>query len=400
MPYSLNGVYPSPEGDDGLQVLSEDSDRRFCRAWHLGTNGDPRSVLVVLPAAEHPAPTILDRLAHEYSLRDDLDAAWAARPFELLSEDGRRMLLLEDPGGEPLEPLLSGPIEVGRFLRIAIGISSALSGVHRRDLIHKDIKPANILVNCVDGQVRLTGFGITSLLPRERQLPDPPETIAGTLAYMAPEQTGRMNRWINSRSDLYALGATFYAKWSWDLDRIEAKGYTDNVVDLMVGKLTRVPVETQKALRLLACLGNIAEISMLSIVLEMSEDQVHAVLWPAVRQDLIERQAGAYRFVHDRVQEAAYSTIPDEIRAATHLRIGRLLVLTRLPKNRRRRSSRSSINSTGRRVDHLTRRTRATCRAQPDCGPAREGVDGARVSAELSHCRWGSFAGRFLGTSA
>jgi serine/threonine protein kinase len=210
MPYSLNGVYPSPEGDDGLQVLSEDSDRRFCRAWHLGTNGDPRSVLVVLPAAEHPAPTILDRLAHEYSLRDDLDAAWAARPFELLSEDGRRMLLLEDPGGEPLEPLLSGPIEVGRFLRIAIGISSALSGVHRRDLIHKDIKPANILVNCVDGQVRLTGFGITSLLPRERQLPDPPETIAGTLAYMAPEQTGRMNRSIDSRSDLYALGATFY----------------------------------------------------------------------------------------------------------------------------------------------------------------------------------------------
>ena len=88
MPYSLNGVYPSPEGDDGLQVLSEDSDRRFCRAWHLGTNGDPRSVLVVLSAAEHPAPTILDRLAHEYSLRDDSDAAWAARPFELLSEDG------------------------------------------------------------------------------------------------------------------------------------------------------------------------------------------------------------------------------------------------------------------------------------------------------------------------
>jgi hypothetical protein len=118
MSYSLNGVDPSPEADDGLQVLSEDSDHRFCRAWHLGTNGDPRSVLVVLPAAEHPAPTILERLAHEYSLRDYLDAAWAARPFELLSEHGRRMLLLEDPGGEPLEPLLSGPIEVGRFPRI------------------------------------------------------------------------------------------------------------------------------------------------------------------------------------------------------------------------------------------------------------------------------------------
>ena len=65
-------------------------------------------------------------------------------------------------------------------------------------------------MNCADGEVRLTGFGIASRLPRERQTPEPPETIAGTLAYMAPEQTGRMNRSIDSRSDLYALGVTFY----------------------------------------------------------------------------------------------------------------------------------------------------------------------------------------------
>src|SRR5262249_27539121 len=70
--------------------------------------------------------------------------------------------------------------------------------------------PANILVNGATGEVRLTGFGIASRLPRERQSPHPPETIAGTLAYMAPEQTGRMNRSVDSRSDLYALGVTFY----------------------------------------------------------------------------------------------------------------------------------------------------------------------------------------------
>src|SRR5262249_24961092 len=86
----------------------------------------------------------------------------------------------------------------------------AVGKVHQRGLNHKDLKPANILVNCTDGQVRLTGFGIASRLPRERQAPDPPETIAGTLAYMAPEQTGRMNRSIDARSDLYALGVTFY----------------------------------------------------------------------------------------------------------------------------------------------------------------------------------------------
>ena len=118
--------------------------------------------------------------------------------------------MLEDPGGEPLERLIGAPMEVGRFLRLAIGIAAALGKAHQRGLVHKDVKPANILVNCADGRTRLTGFGIASRLPRERQAPEPPEVIAGTLAYMAPEQTGRMNRSIDSRSDLYALGVTFY----------------------------------------------------------------------------------------------------------------------------------------------------------------------------------------------
>jgi len=101
-------------------------------------------------------------------------------------------------------------LETGAFLRVAVGIAAALGNVHRHGLVHKDITPANILMNCVDGQVRLTGFGIASRLSRERQPPEPPEFISGTLPYMAPEQTGRMNRSIDSRSDLYALGVTLY----------------------------------------------------------------------------------------------------------------------------------------------------------------------------------------------
>jgi hypothetical protein len=101
-------------------------------------------------------------------------------------------------------------MEVEKFLRVAIGITAAVSKMHQRGLIHKDIKPANILVNGRNGAIRLTGFGIASRVPRERQPPDLPQFIAGTLAYMAPEQTGRMNRSIDSRSDLYALGITFY----------------------------------------------------------------------------------------------------------------------------------------------------------------------------------------------
>ena len=118
--------------------------------------------------------------------------------------------MLEDPGGEPLARLLGQPWEITSFLRVAIGLAAALGRLHERGLIHKDVKPAHILVNAATGAVWLTGFGIASRLPRERQAPEPPEVIAGTLAYMAPEQTGRMNRSVDSRSDLYALGVTFY----------------------------------------------------------------------------------------------------------------------------------------------------------------------------------------------
>ena len=702
------------QGKDGLQVLWVDGERVFHRGCRENSDGGYGSVLVVLPAAERALPATLERLAHEYALRDELDAAWAARPLALVREGGRTALLLEDPGGEPLERLIGAPMEAGRFLRLAIGIAAALGKAHQRGLVHKDVKPANILVNCADGQTRLAGFGIASRLPRERQAPEPPEFIAGTLAYMAPEQTGRMNRSIDSRSDLYALGVTFYQmltgrlpfsaadpmewvhchiarkaiapaerlqsvpavlseivmkllaktaeeryqtavgiehdlrrslaawerhariepfalgendspdrlmipeklygrerevetllaafdrvvesgapelvlvsgysgigkssvvnelhkplvpprglfalgkfdqykrdipystlvqafqslvrpllsksdaelsrwrneimaalgpngrlmtdlipeltlvigeqppvpeleaqqaqrrfqlvfrrflsvftkaehplalflddlqwldaatldlledlltqadvrrlllvgayrdnevdaahplmrkltairssgakvseiklgplnpghvgqliadalgcattsaaplselvhaktsgnpffvlqflyaltdegflafdhgaqRWSWDLGRIHAKGYADNVVDLMVGKLARLPDEAQRALQQLACLGNVADITTLAVVLGSSEDEVHAALWEAVRLELVERLPGAYRFGHDRVQEAAYSLIPEEQRAVAHLRIGRLLVARTPPQSR------------------------------------------------------------------
>jgi PAS domain S-box-containing protein len=694
-------------GEESLQVLCEDSERVLCRGWRPGADGDGRLVLLVFPAMEPAVPASFDRLAHEYALRDELEETWAVRPLEFISEGGRPVLVLKDPGGEPLERLLGSPMELASFLHIAIGVAAALGKLHRRGLVHRDIKPDNIIVGRAKSEVWLTGFGTASRLPRERQALVPPETIAGTLAYMAPEQTGRMNRSIDSRSDLYSLGVTLYqmltgtlpftardpmelvhchiarkpappatrsenvpalvsqivmkllaktaeeryqtaaglerdlrsclaawesrqriddfplsqqdtpdrllipeklygragdidtlvaafdrvatsgrpelvlvsgysgigkssvvnelhrvlvpqrglfasgkfdqykrdipystlvqafqalvrpllgeseteltvwrdtlcealgangqlmvdlvpdlrliigdqppvpelppqdaqrrfqlafrrfigvfarpehplalflddlqwldaatldlledllirsdlrhlmligayrdnevdaahplarkldairragaqvqeirlapltqddlrqliadalhceseraaplaqlvhdktagnpffviqfleelaeggllsfdndaAHWDWDLDRIHAKGYTDNVVDLMTGKLARLPTETQAALRELACLGNVAETRMLAIVLGAREAEVHKALWEAVRQELIERLPDAYRFSHDRVQEAAYSLIPEEQRAEAHLLIGRLLVV-------------------------------------------------------------------------
>src|ERR1700722_3748910 len=165
---------------------------------------------ILLVAAEETSLGSVERLEQEYELKSELDSDWAARPIALTHHNDRMTLVLEDPGGVPLDRLLGRPLGVSHFLRIAIPLAGALRRVHERGLIHKDIKPANILLDAASGGVWLTGFGIASRLPRERQAPAPPESIAGTLAYMAPEQTGRMNRSIDARSDLYALGVTLY----------------------------------------------------------------------------------------------------------------------------------------------------------------------------------------------
>jgi serine/threonine protein kinase len=193
-----------------LEPLREGADFTLFRGRQ---HGNPSPVLAVALAAEQPLPQSLRRLEHEYSLAAELDPAWAAKPLALIRHEGRTILVLKDPGGEPLDRVLDRdhgrPLELTRFLHIAIGLTTALGQVHRHGLIHKDIKPANVLVD-EDGNVWLTGFGIASQLPRERQAPAPPEIIAGTLTFMAPEQTGRMNRSIDARSDLYSLGVTLY----------------------------------------------------------------------------------------------------------------------------------------------------------------------------------------------
>jgi len=187
-----------------LEPLRDDGEFALYRA-RQPSNAAPVLALV----AARPAPGIVARLENEYGLAALLDARWAARPLALERHKGLTTLLLEDNGGDPLDRALGRPLELTRFLRLAINLATAVGQVHRHGLIHKDIKPANLLVDAA-GNVRLTGFGMASRLPHERQHPAPPETIAGTFAYMAPEQTGRMNRSVDARSDLYSLGVTLY----------------------------------------------------------------------------------------------------------------------------------------------------------------------------------------------
>src|SRR5262245_62909382 len=120
VPDSQNVAY----SDGGSQVLWEDGERLFCRGWRLDDEGR-RAVLLVMPAAAQPSRASLDHLTHEYELKDELDGAWAVRPLDLVRDAGRTMLVLDDVGGEPLDRLLGAPIEVGRFLRLAIGVAAA-----------------------------------------------------------------------------------------------------------------------------------------------------------------------------------------------------------------------------------------------------------------------------------
>jgi PAS domain S-box-containing protein len=184
---------------------------------------------------------------------------------------------------------------------------------------------------------------------------------AAPLAQLVHEKTGGNPFFaVQFMSSLADEGMLIFdhdaARWCWDLQRIHAKGYTDNAVDLMVGKVTRLPAETQEALRLLACLGNTAEITTLAIVLGVTDEQIQGALWPSVRQELVERMAGAYRFVHDRVQEAAYSLIPEDQRGQVHLRVGRVL-RTHTPPDKREEVVFDIVNQLNRAVALITSRT-------------------------------------------
>ncbi|MDF2693949.1 MAG: hypothetical protein K0S65_2332, partial [Labilithrix sp.] len=171
---------------------------------------DRLPVLLKTFAGRQPHPKDIARLDNEYRITSQLDSPAVVRPIALEMRDGGATLVLEDFGGEPLEALLGRPMDIDLFLELAIGIATALAEIHRRGVVHKDIKPENILVNSTSREVKITEFGIATLVPREQPLAMRPSLIEGTLAYMAPEQTGRMNRPVDSRSDLYALGVVLY----------------------------------------------------------------------------------------------------------------------------------------------------------------------------------------------
>ncbi|WP_434044060.1 MULTISPECIES: AAA family ATPase [Sorangium] len=173
-------------------------------------SADGCPVLLKVLDARRSRPQDIERLKHEYAIGKLLDHEAIVTLLALESVDGLPALVMEDFGGEPLDHFIHGPMKAERFLDLAVQLVAGVAELHQQDILHKDLKPHNVLVNKATGQVKLADFSLASRLSREQPPAGPPRLIEGSLPYLSPEQTGRMDRAIDSRADLYALGVTFY----------------------------------------------------------------------------------------------------------------------------------------------------------------------------------------------
>ncbi|MEG4015491.1 MULTISPECIES: trifunctional serine/threonine-protein kinase/ATP-binding protein/sensor histidine kinase [unclassified Microcoleus] len=168
-------------------------------------------VIVKLLNSEYPHPIDVANLKFQYEITKNLNISGVVNCLELERYRNSFALIMEDFGGQSLNYIF-GELknDIISFLKIAIQLAETLGQLHQQQIIHKDIKPRNIIINPATGVVKITDFSISSRLDRENQTINNPNCLEGTLAYISPEQTGRMNRSIDYRTDFYSLGATFY----------------------------------------------------------------------------------------------------------------------------------------------------------------------------------------------
>jgi histidine kinase len=173
---------------------------------------DEVGVFVKILPEEHPSPAKLTRMRREFRMTQGFDDERVIHAWDLHQVGNRLAMVVEDYGASSLDRLLpsEGPHDLAMLLEIAIGAAEALEVVHQRRVMHKDVNPANLVWNPETRQIKIIDFGISTALSRETPSVMSPDVVEGTLAFMSPEQTGRMNRALDYRTDLYSLGATLY----------------------------------------------------------------------------------------------------------------------------------------------------------------------------------------------
>lgn len=172
---------------------------------------DKEPVVIKFLRSEYPTFSELVQFRNQYAISKNLNFPGIVKPYSLETYQNGYALVMADFGGISLEQWLKhNVLDIHEFLSIAIQIVAILDQLHQQRIVHKDIKPANILIHPTTKEIRLIDFSIASLLPKEDQEIQSPQVLEGTLSYLSPEQTGRMNRGVDYRSDFYSLGVTFF----------------------------------------------------------------------------------------------------------------------------------------------------------------------------------------------
>ena len=174
-------------------------------------DSDGLPVVIKILKNDYPTSAELAHYRREFEITQSFDVAGVIRSYELRRHEKTLLIVFEDFGGMSIDKLLKErALSLSQFFDTAIQVALALDRVHQANIIHKDINPSNLVINPSTGEVKIIDFGISTQFSSERPLVQGPGVLQGTLAYVSPEQTGRMNRSLDYRTDFYSLGATFY----------------------------------------------------------------------------------------------------------------------------------------------------------------------------------------------
>ncbi|BAY08541.1 trifunctional serine/threonine-protein kinase/ATP-binding protein/sensor histidine kinase [Calothrix sp. NIES-2098] len=254
----------------GYQISAQLYAGSRTRVYRAIREQESLAVVIKLLTSEYPSFNELLQFRNQYTISKNLNIPGIIHPLSLETYGNGYILVMEDRGEISLrEYIKKTPITLVEFLAIAIQLTNILNGLHQNRVIHKDIKPANILIHPQTKQIQLIDFSIASLLPKETQEIKSPNVLEGTLAYIAPEQTGRMNRGIDYRSDFYSLGVTFYELLTGELPFI-----SDDPMELVHCHIAKMPTALEKREKIPQVLANI----VMKLMAKNAEDRYQSAL--------------------------------------------------------------------------------------------------------------------------
>ncbi|MFH2059227.1 MAG: AAA family ATPase [Pseudomonadota bacterium] len=248
------------------KIIEKINDTRNYLVYRGQKDDDKKTIIIKALKTKSPSLSEIARFKYEYAIIKSIDFDGVVKNYDFLEYDEGFALVLEDFNGISLkEAIKNETFDIKSFLITGIKLSETLGTLHKRNIIHKDIKPQNIIINKESGQVKITDFGIASVLTHENDEIFNQEVIKGTLAYMSPEQTGRMNREVDYRTDLYSLGITFYEM----LTGILPFRFNDPL-EIMHAHIAREPVSP---IKLNSSIPQIVSEIIMKLLSKMAEDR-------------------------------------------------------------------------------------------------------------------------------